>query len=49
MASDDDVREAVRRMGDVQNVGQIMKSLKEKFGSTLDGKRASQIVKEMQC
>ena len=49
MASDDDVREAVRRMGDVQNVGQIMKALKETFGAALDGKRASQIVKEMQC
>ena len=49
MASDDDIREAVRQMGDVQNLGQIMKVLKEKFGASLDGKRASQIVKEMQC
>lgn len=48
MASEEYVRAAVLELkaAGATNIGMIMKGLKEKFGSSLDGKMASMIAKE---
>ena len=48
MASEQEVRDAVAALkaAGADNLGAIMKGLKDKFGSSLDGKMASAIAKE---
>ncbi|MGH7812539.1 MAG: GatB/YqeY domain-containing protein [Candidatus Binataceae bacterium] len=48
-ASADDVRAAASAAitGGANNIGAVMKALREKFGATLDGKTASGIAKEL--
>jgi uncharacterized protein YqeY len=48
MASADEIRAevAVLKSAGAANIGAIMKGLKDKFGSALDGKLASQLAKE---
>lgn len=48
MASDEEVLELIESLKDngIASIGGIMKELKLAYGQTLDGKRASQLVKE---